>query len=558
MQVIKISQAHFYMIDFNIDFPTGKLGSYDLPQWFFYQSKVKTSFVSPSAVFNPVTALDGEPWQTITTPVQPVQLKRCVLDQSIFQYGLNESDVIAQIDWLKLQGIKVYLCVSKEEGNQFISCDKQNDFEKYISELGRFNPDDDYERMATQQQLERDKTVVLDRKKSKQLISCLHATKRYEIPLKTNTPQSKSTYYRHIDVNSYSAYIPFVEANNEDFSIGTDSGYLKLTNYKCHTLEELSSTLKKAPHDALQILEENKNLITKDNENKLRKMNNEILEILTPFCFRLLGLNDDPLFSISYFTDLKGIISIYDIPLENLHNVMRDGYDKVIANFPDIELRFNELLSNESISLTYLVITFPQRAFEILEKRKAIYLYDLRDALSALPEESESLIDMNLDLIKTSIQKSFIEDKARKDAIYSQKDLLGIIKKSKKHKFELLALIKDHITLSNIHLYVLANPPDVKTFLKDHLPAYGLNAEIWIEIVTADPNLLDFMMAEYPIDMRQIKLTKINDKTLLKQLYLSNKTLENNTEDKVWLLQTNKTLVINTEDILWLLQRDCR
>jgi len=121
------------------------------------------------------------PWQSTTSPSSHPRPKSIVLTRDIFQCGLNQSQWLAIIHWLQQRGFDLYLCVYNEEGKtDFVSCQSANKDEIYklLYKFTAFE-EADYENLAEQCKVEKDRVTVLNKEMSQQLIEFLFEDTRH-------------------------------------------------------------------------------------------------------------------------------------------------------------------------------------------------------------------------------------------------------------------------------------------------------------------------------------------------------------------------------------------
>lgn len=507
-----------------IDFATIKWRNYLLPAWMFALPEGKSTVISPAATFKPVTAVNGTPWQSMTTPDQEIQIKSLVIDRTVFWQGLDEFDLLAQIAWFKLQGVSVFLCVGNNGANGFISCQDEENLEESVSRLSLFNPELDFEVLASTQQLRRDMVAVLTIERSQQLYACMHRYVRHLVAADGR---------RFYDQSAYSVFIPGVcyeifhedgLQRNQDVASSYPFNFRPL--FPIQSSKELFQEINLYPYYVHQLLEEYEHLINEESVELIHRRLPELRSITMPLFYDKVGLVD-VFIRYPYFTALRNKCTLNDVPLDKLATWPMQESSQVLwdlkAAFPELEQRLDELIDYK-FDIKTLVQIFPHRANEIFTRTSENFnLKQLLVNIETCPDAADSIINKYW---------SVIEKEGKQDRVA----FFGLLKYAHTAKESLLALLSEEDILKNLALYLECNPPDLKKWLSLDSGKKFLRSSRGAEFLGQNPNLLQTYLENFTGDMSTYFIESVKNKTIERALYEHFKPAIQYSAQVLWLL----------------------
>lgn len=517
LPVLKPQNLH-YVSERTINFPVINWKGHLLPDWLFFIPKIQDTFVSPAAQFKPVAALEGSPWQSTTVPNQQKQTKTLIIDRSFYLHGLNQLDLLAQIEWFKLQEISVYLCVEQEGTKQLISCDQEEmEFEKKIDSLSYFDEDTDYEQLAAKSNLVRDKTAVLNITRSQQLFACMHQEKRYLVPINKELFPS----YRFYDASTYAIHIPYVSTLKNKV-VKVDE--LRITNSDIPNMTSIANLIKEIidyPHQIHELLEENEYIVTTNYTLLFSLAPAEFKKTIHSFCYDRLGLATGRIVcDVDYYIDLKNKLSVYDLPLETMVFPDEDALIRLKQAFPKLEERLDVLMKPKSITMTLfsryfipiLYKVFPHKAHEIYHNRPVINFYDLASYINACPEEADSLIERYFPVIEES------SNSVEKDDLFINAfwDIFKLAK-STKEKLDKLVSYQD-LSYTELVKYLAGDPPNFEDVIQLIL-SKPLRSRVYIDLINANSKVVPYILEKNTFKFDVFFLNYLNNRDLKRTLY---------------------------------------
>lgn len=146
--------------------------SLSLPDFLFFQNKVKSKNISPFASIDPANV--KSPWQSATSPAAQHNKKSIILDCNSFPSAdfLNVGEAMAFVARLKNAGFKIYMRVAGKDSFAEVEEDMKNLHDNFSS-LKEFDAKNDYRILAEKYQLSRDRGVLLNRKQRMEIESSL-------------------------------------------------------------------------------------------------------------------------------------------------------------------------------------------------------------------------------------------------------------------------------------------------------------------------------------------------------------------------------------------------
>lgn len=494
---------------YDINCPVIDWNGHLLPDWLFYIPKAKDTFISPAAQFKPVAALNGSPWQTTTTPQQQELAKTLILDTHFYINGLQEHDLIAQIEWFKLQEITVYLCIEQDGLKSLVSCNEPNqNFEAYIEFLGEFDETTDYEQLTASNNLVRDTTAVLNVERSQQLFACMNQQKRHIVSNHRGSDDGSATSipeYRFYDASAYAIYIPYaILAQNKAMKAADYSIYLN-PPMDCADGNNLINLITQYPYLTHKLLEQNKNLITHELVSAFYHKLPELRAVIIPYCYDLIG--QSPIIDVGYYILLKDKLDLHQIPVEHF----KLNYSLFKLAYPNLEERFDALL-HTGFNATSLLDVFPHRAHEIYSHFPPKNLYDLKEYIAAVPEDADSIIQSHQSLLVSEINSKCFQ--IRKVYFWT------VFKNANTTKAILNDLIQPYLdTMDSIINYLACEPPEVEAFLKKNNQLTGLSKHVIISLANKNPQMAAYLFKYLSTPLTFIDLECVTNKDLKLSLY---------------------------------------
>ncbi|WP_238400587.1 hypothetical protein [Legionella bononiensis] len=502
---------------FDINCPVTDWNGHLLPDWLFYIPKSKDTFISPAAQFNPVGALNGSPWQSITSPKQQKRAKTLIIDTHFYINGLQEHDLFAQIEWFKLQEIPIYLCIERDGKKSLVSCNEpdQSD-ETNIDFLSQFDESTDYEQLTAGKNLVRDKTAVLNCERSQHLFACMHQQRRHLVSNHYGANEdcaSSNPEYRFYDASPYSIHIPYAIIAQNKVMKAADYPICMNPPMECSIGSDLIDKLIQYPYLALQLLERNKNLITHDLVSVFYHHFPELRTTLIPFCYDLIG--QSPTTEIDYYILLKNKLNVHQLPLKQFR--LQTFYDLIRLKlaYPNLEERLDTLLTLDDArkcSASVLVEVFPHKAHEIFNHSPPRRLYELSAYIEAVPEDADSIIQHHEMLIVSEMNpQSFPSDA----------DYFWIIfKYAKRTKALLNDLVEPYLTTIDFIIeYLACDPPEVESFFEYNPLLNPLSEELFIQIINKNPKVASSLLKYLTTQLTLIDLNRIDHMELRRSLY---------------------------------------
>jgi hypothetical protein len=141
----------------------------NLDEELFYFEGSKQKSISPAAAFKPAGALDGQAFQTSTSPSAELKKKTLIIDKSTLTKNLKLcgyqdsseafSRVVGILKRLQLAEFKIFLCSNQkqENGTKFHKLEDNSGSFSLLKNLSEFDQNKDYEELA-KLGLARDKT----------------------------------------------------------------------------------------------------------------------------------------------------------------------------------------------------------------------------------------------------------------------------------------------------------------------------------------------------------------------------------------------------------------
>jgi hypothetical protein len=80
-----------------------------LPKFLFYSNEKESRSISPAARFDPISALNGIPFQNSTTPSQEKIKKKIIIDSASFRKDNDLGEQIALISRLQNAGFEIII-----------------------------------------------------------------------------------------------------------------------------------------------------------------------------------------------------------------------------------------------------------------------------------------------------------------------------------------------------------------------------------------------------------------------------------------------------------------
>jgi len=144
------------------------LDNLNLDKNLFYFEGLKQKSISPAAAFKPAGALDGQPFQTSTSPSAELKKKTLIIDKSTLgkNLGYRYEDspmafllVVGTLKRLQLAEFEIFLCSNQNQknGTKFHKLEDNSGSFSLLKNLSEFDQNKDYEELA-KLGLARDKT----------------------------------------------------------------------------------------------------------------------------------------------------------------------------------------------------------------------------------------------------------------------------------------------------------------------------------------------------------------------------------------------------------------
>ncbi|RUR16938.1 hypothetical protein ELY21_11825 [Legionella sp. km535] len=494
---------------YDINCPVVDWNGHLLPEWLFYIPKIKDTFISPAAQFKPVAALSGSPWQTTTTPKQQKLAKTLIIDTHFYINGLQEQDLIAQIEWFKLQEITVYLCIERDGLKSLVSCNEPNqNFEAYIEFLGQFDETTDYEQLTASNNLVRDTTAVLNVERSQQMFACMNQQKRHIVSNHRGSDDGSATStpeYRFYDESAYAIHIPYAILAQNKAMKAADYPICLNPPADCADGNDLIHLITQYPYLTHKLLEQNKDLITHELVSAFYHKLPELRAVIIPYCYDLIG--QSPIIDIDYYILLKDKLDLHQIPLEHF----KLNYSLFKWACPNLEERFDALL-HTGFNAKSLLKVFPHRAHEIFSHFPPKDLYDLKDYITAVPEDADSIIQSHQSLLVNATNSKFF--------LIQIRYFWTVFKNAKTTKALLNDLIQPHLDSMDIIVdYLACEPPEVEAFLKKNNLFTGLSKHFIISLANKNPQMAAYLFKYLNTPLTFIDLECVTNKDLKLSLY---------------------------------------
>ncbi|WP_133141123.1 hypothetical protein [Legionella quateirensis] len=502
---------------YDINCPVTEWNEHLLPDWLFYVPKTKDSFISPAAQFKPVAALNGSPWQSTTSPKLQKQAKTLIIDTHFYINGLQEHDLIAQIEWFKRQEIHIYLCIEREGRKSLVSCNEpDHNFEEDIDFLGQFDESTDYEQLTAGKNLVRDKTVVLNNERSQDLFACMHQQKRHLVSKNYGANEdsaSSNPEYRFYDASPYSIHIPYAITAQNQVMKAADYPICMNPQMECSNGTDLIDKLIQYPYLALQLLEQNINLITHELVSVFYHKLPELRTTIIPFCYDLIG--QSPTTNMDYYILLKNKLNVHQLPLEQFRLQTASDLTRLQLAYPNLEERLDILLNlvdARELDASELVEVFPHKAHAIFRHSPPRRLYQLSAYINAVPEDADSIIQHHEMLILYEMNpQSFT---------FSAPDFWIIFQNAKSTKAQLNELVEPYLsTIEFLINYLACEPPEFEFFFENIPLLNQLNKNQFIAILRRNPKMASYLLKYLNTQLTFFDIERLTYQELKRSLY---------------------------------------
>lgn len=158
------------------------LDNLNLDKELFYFEDSKQKSISPAAAFKPAGALDGQAFQTSTSPSVELKKKTLIIDKSTLTKNLIAGHrdpsvaflgVVGILKRLQLSEFEIFLCSNQkqENGTKFHKLEDNSGSFSLLKNLSEFDQKEDYEELA-KLGLARDKTFHFS--DFDQIYNCFH------------------------------------------------------------------------------------------------------------------------------------------------------------------------------------------------------------------------------------------------------------------------------------------------------------------------------------------------------------------------------------------------
>ena len=502
---------------YDINCPVTDWNEHLLPDWLFYTPKTNETFISPAAQFKPVAALNGSPWQSTTSPKQQKQAKTLIIDTHFFINGLQEHDLIAQIEWFKRQEIPIYLCIERDGRKSLVSCNEPDQsYEADIDFLGQFDESTDYEQLTAGKNLVRDKTAVLNGERSQNLFACMHQQRRHLVSNNNGSNEdyaSSSQEYRFYDASPYAIHIPYAILAQNKVIKATDYPICMNPQMECSNGTDLIDKLIQYPYLTLQLLEQNKNLITHDLVSVFYNKFPELRTTIIPFCYDLIG--QSPTTNMDYYILLKNKLNVHQLPIEQFRLQTIADLTSLKLAYPNLEERLATLLTlvdARELDASVLVEVFPHKAHDIFSHSPPWRLYQLSAYIEAVPEDADRIIQHHEMLILNEMNPQSFSSAAPYFWI--------IFKNAKSTKALLNDLVEPYLTTIDRVIYYLAcDPPEIESFFEYNPLLNSLSTQQFITIIRRNPKVASYLLKYLTTHLTFDQISMLPNMELKRSLY---------------------------------------